>query len=126
MMEREKPMRPMNTIALDWACRSFGSDHVYNFPVRALRCAEEAVELAQAYNISKEKMLELVEIVYSRPPGKPEQELGGVALTATVLAAAHGHDLESFLEVELRRVLAKPSEHFAKRNQDKIDMGLTA
>jgi hypothetical protein len=47
-------------------------------------------------------------------------------MTATVLAAAHGHDLEAFFEVELRRVLAKPSEHFTKRNQDKIDLGLTA
>jgi NTP pyrophosphatase (non-canonical NTP hydrolase) len=119
-------MKPTTTIALDWACRSFGNDHVYNFPVRALRCAEEAVELAQAYKIPKDKMLELVEIVYSRPPGEPEQELGGVAMTATVLAAAHGHDLEAFFEVELRRVLAKPSEHFTKRNQDKIDLGLTA
>lgn len=119
-------MKPTTTIALDWACRSFGNDHVYNFPVRALRCAEEAVELAQAYKVSKEKMLELVEIVYSRPPGEPEQELGGVAMTATVLAAAHGHDLDTFFEVELRRVLAKSTEHFAKRNQDKIDLGLTA
>jgi hypothetical protein len=41
-------MKPTTTIALDWACRSFGNDHVYNFPVRALRCAEEAVELARA------------------------------------------------------------------------------
>lgn len=119
-------MRPINAIALDWACRSFGIEHVYNFPVRALRCAEEAVELAQAYKIPKEKMLDLVEIVYSRPPGEPEQELGGVAMTATVLAAAHGHDLDAFFEVELRRVLAKSTEHFAKRNQDKIDLGLTA
>jgi len=119
-------MRTINTIALDWACRSFGNDHVYNFPVRALRCAEEAIELAQAYDLPKEKMLELVEVVYGRPPGDPKQELGGVAMTATVLAAAHGHDLEAFLEIELRRVLAKPPEHFAKRNQDKIDMGLTA
>lgn len=119
-------MKTINTIALDWACRSFGTDHVYNFPVRALRCAEEAVELAQAYKIPKEKMLDLVEIVYGRPAGEPEQELGGVAMTATVLAAAHGRDLEAFLEIELRRVLAKSSDHFARRNQDKIDLGLTA
>lgn len=119
-------MKPTTQIALDWACRSFGTDHVYNFPIRALRCAEEAVELAQAYRIPKEKMLDLVEIVYSRPPGDPDQELGGVAMTAEVLAAALGHDLNAFFEVELRRVLAKPSDHFAKRNQEKIDLGLKA
>ena len=119
-------MKPTTQIALDWACRSFGGDHVYNLPIRALRCAEEAVELAQAYNIPKEKMLDLVEIVYGRPPGKRDQELGGVAMTATVLAAACGFDLDTFFEIELRRVLAKPAEHFAQRNQDKIDLGLTA
>jgi NTP pyrophosphatase (non-canonical NTP hydrolase) len=119
-------MKPTTQIALDWACRSFGTEHVYNFPIRALRVAEEAVELAQAYRIPKEKMLDLVEIVYSRPPGEPDQELGGVAMTAEVLAAAHGHDLNAYFEIELRRVLAKSTEHFARRNQDKIDIGLTA
>lgn len=119
-------MKPTTTIALEWAVRSFGQDHVYNFPIRALRLVEEAVELAQAHGLPKEKVLELVEIVYSRPAGDPDQELGGVAMTATVLAAAHGHDLDAFFEVELRRVLAKPSKHFAQRNQDKIKLGLTA
>lgn len=113
-------------IALDWAIRSFGDEHVYNLPIRALRCAEEAIELAQAYEIPKQKMHELVEIVYGRPVGLPQQELGGVAMTATVLAAAQGSGLDWFFERELRRVLAKPAEHFAKRNQDKIDLGLTA
>lgn len=119
-------MRPTTQIALDWATRSFGREHVYNFSIRALRLAEEAVELAQAYGIPREKMLELVGIVYGRPAGAPEQELGGVMMTATVLAAAHGHDPDAFFQIELRRVLAKSTEHFAKRNQDKLDLGLTA
>lgn len=119
-------MKATTKIAVDWACRSFGADHVYNFPIRALRLTEEAVELAQAYGLPKEKVLDLVEIVYGRPPGKPEQELGGVMMTATVLAGAHGHDPDRYFEIELRRVLAKSSDHFAKRNQDKIDLGLTA
>jgi hypothetical protein len=120
-------MKPVNQIALDWACRSFGADHVYNLPIRALRLAEEAVELAQAHRVPKEKLLDLVEIVYARPQGDPYQELGGVAMTATILAAAQqGHDLEDFLLAELLRVLAKPTQQFAKRNQDKIDLGLTA
>ena len=119
-------MKPTTQIALDWATRSFGREHVYNFSVRALRLAEEAVELAQAYDIPKDKMIDLVNIVYARPNGNPEQEIGGVMMTVTVLAAAHGHDPEAFFDIELRRVLAKPSEHFAKRNQDKLDLGLTA
>jgi hypothetical protein len=118
-------LKSTTKIALDWAIRCFGHDHVFDHKVRSLRCAEEAIELAQAYGISMEKMMNLVRVVYGRPDGIPYQELGGVALTATVLAAALGWDLDHFLEAELLRVLAKPVEHFAKRNQDKIDLGLT-
>jgi NTP pyrophosphatase (non-canonical NTP hydrolase) len=119
----------MNTatkVAMDWATRCFGNNHFVNRPLLALRLAEEVVELAQAFLIPKEKMIELVEIVYGRPPGDPRQELGDVALSVSVLAASYGKDIESFLEDELRRVLCKQSGHFTKRNQEKIDLGLTA
>lgn len=119
-------MKTTTKIALQWAERCFGHEHVYNFAIRALRLAEEAVELAQAYNVPKQKMQELVETVYSRPAGNPEQELGGVMMTATVLAGAHGFDPDTFFEEELLRVLRKSEAHFAKRNQDKIELGLTA
>ena len=117
-------MRPLTKIALDWAIRSFGEDHVTNLPIRALRLAEEAVELAQALDVPKEKLLELIEIVYSRPKGNLDQEMGGVMMTATVLSAVRGRDPDYFFACELMRVLAKPTEHFAKRNQEKLDLGL--
>lgn len=118
-------MKIYTRIAVEWATRCFGREHVYHAPIRALRLAEEAVEVAQAYQIPKEKMLDLVEIVYSRPRGSPDQELGGVALTASVLGAiTMGRDLDDFLAVELLRVLDKPADHFARRNQEKLDLGL--
>lgn len=119
-------MKPTTDIALDWAVRCFGSEHVYNKPIRSLRIAEEAIELAQAFDIPKDKVLGLVEMVYSRPKGHPQQEIGGVMMTTTVLCAAMGMDADDAFQVELRRVLAKPADHFAKRNQDKIDLGMTA
>lgn len=119
-------MKPTAQIALDWARRSFGAEHVSNIPVRCLRLAEEAVELAQAAGIPKDKMYDLIDIVYSRPRGELTQELGGVMMTAVVLSAAMGLDADHFFEIELRRVLAKPAEHFAERNQEKIDLGMDA
>lgn len=119
-------MKTLTRIAYEWAIRSFGSEHVHNFPIRSLRLAEEAIELAQAFDVPKDKLHELIEMVYARPKGQFEQEIGGVMMTATVLAAATGFDPDSFFEEELRRVLRKPSEHFAKRNQEKIDLGMTA
>lgn len=119
-------MKPTAQIALDWARRSFGAEHVNNIPIRSLRLAEEAVELAQAAGIPKDKMYDLVDIVYSRPKGELTQELGGVMMTAVVLSAVMGLDADHFFETELRRVLAKPPEHFAARNQEKLDLGLQA
>lgn len=119
-------MKISTAIALDWAIRCFGRDHVFNRPMRALRLAEEAIELAQAFGVSKHTILTLVDVVYGRPPGNPEQEIGGVAMTAEVMAATFDADLDSFFNAELRRVLQKSREHFAQRNQDKVDLGLTA
>lgn len=119
-------MKPLHMLALDWALRSFGRAHVTNLPIRSLRLAEEAVELAQAYGVPKEKMLDLVGIVYDRPRGEPLQEIGGVMMTIVVLCAASGIDPDEAFFTELRRVLEKPTGHFAQRNKDKIDLGLTA
>lgn len=119
-------MRPTVRLALDWALRCFGREHVENLPVRALRVAEEAVELAQACGIPKEKMLDLVEIVYARPRGQFTQEVGGVLMTINILAASIGLDPDDAFLTELRRVLEKSPEHFSARNKEKIDMGLTA
>ena len=119
-------MRPTIRIALDWALRSFGREHVENLPIRSLRVAEESVELSQACGVPKEKMLDLVEIVYSRPRGQFAQEVGGVLMTINILCASIGLDPDDAFLTELRRVLEKSPEHFAARNKEKIDAGLTA
>lgn len=119
-------MKPLHQLALDWATRSFGRDHVTNLPIRSLRLAEEATELAQAYGVPREKMLDLVNIVYDRPRGDPVQEIGGVMMTVVVLCAANGIDPDDAFITELRRVLEKPAAHFAQRNLDKVQLGLTA
>lgn len=119
-------MKPTTAIALDWAVRSFGVEHVNNLPVRSLRLAEEAVELTQAFGVPKDKMIDLINIVYDRPRGEPVQEIGGVMMTVTILCAAFGIDPDEAFQKELRRVLEKPAAHFAQRNQEKIALGLKA
>lgn len=117
--------RALTNIIVDWGERAFGREHMRDPRVRALRLAEEVVELAQALNVPRAQMVKLVEVVYSRPAGQPYQELGGVQVCLAVLAAAIGADPDAALEAEVRRVLAKPPDHFASRNQQKIDAGLT-
>lgn len=115
-------MKLLTRIAVEWATRCFGMEHVQNYPLRSLRLAEEAIELTQAFGVPKAKMHELIELVYARPPGEPTQKLGGVALTLTVLCGLMARDPDDFFGIELRRVLSKPAEHFAKRNQEKPDV----
>lgn len=112
-------------IVTDWGIRAFGRDHMINAQVRALRLVEEAAELAQALDVPQAQLEKLINLVYARPKGDYRQELGGVLVCLAVLCEAMGDDPDAAFEAEVRRVLAKPPEHFAKRNQEKLDLGLT-
>lgn len=119
-------MSALSRIARDWSIRCFGRDHFLNRPLRALRTLEESAELAQALDVPVATALQCIRTVYSRPKGDADQELGGTLMTAVILSESMGRDPDEILEREIRRVLAKSPEHFAKRNQDKIDLGLDA
>lgn len=118
-------MKHLQMLAYSWAVRAFGARHVNTSSVRALRLVEEAIELAQAEHVSKEMIDRCTEVVYSRPAGHHHQELGGVIMTAAIYAEQKGYKLEDVLTAELNRVLSKPLEHFAHRNDEKLQLGLT-
>lgn len=119
-------MNQLVRLAYDWAVRSFGTHNTNHLPMRALRLAEEAIELAQAHGLPKEKMQHLVDVVYSRPIGNPYKELGGVLMCVNVMSAAQKLDPEGIFADELNRCLSKTPEFFFARNRDKIEMGLDA
>lgn len=118
--------RLMTRIATDWARRCFGDAHVDNHKVRGIRALEEMIELNQALGVPVELARKTLETVYSRPVGDIEQEIGGVMLTLAVLCDTMDRDPEHMFEQELLRVLKKSPEHFAKRNNEKISLGLTS
>lgn len=111
-------------VAYDWGVRAFGHEHMTNSPLRALRLVEEVIELAQAAAVPRDKLLELINIVYSRPVGSLYQEIGGTMVTLLVFCKLHGINPQDALRTEIRRVLSHPAEHFAKRNQEKLELGL--
>jgi len=117
-------IRVLTAISVDWGRRCFGLEHMSNRPLRGLRFAEEAIELAQACGVPEEKMLRLVKQVYLKPPGELLQEVGGSMVTLSVLCDTLGIDLEEAFQIEVRRCLAKDPAHFGKRNQHKLDAGL--
>ena len=46
----------------------------------------------------------MVDYVYDRPMGEPEQEVGGVMVTLAALCSADGIDMEAAGEKEISRV----------------------
>ena len=116
-------MDVMTRLAYNWGERCFGFDHMKNLRVRSLRCAEEAIELAQCLEVDRVQMHKLVDMVYDRPSGEVFQELGGVLLTTSVLCHRLGKSVEEVFFIELTRCLGKAPEDFARRNQEKIKMG---
>jgi hypothetical protein len=115
----------LSRICWDWGVRCFGYEHMENRQVRALRAAEEMIELNQCLFVDKEKLHLLIDTVYDRPFGNPVQELGGIMVTTLVLTRTLGCDLSDCTELEIHRCLSKTPEHFAKRNQEKNELGLT-
>src|SRR4051812_24438197 len=109
----------MQTVVHQWAIRCFGRRHVEDHKVRALRTAEEVVELCQCLDVAKDTLHLLIDSVYSRPTGSLAQEIGGVMLTLGVLAEEYNYNIEECMENEMHRVLGKTPEHFEKRNQEK-------
>jgi hypothetical protein len=70
---------------------------------RAHRFLEEALELAQANGCSREDALALVEYVFGRPVGRPDQEVGGVMVTLAGLCSASEINMDDAGERELER-----------------------
>jgi hypothetical protein len=70
---------------------------------RTHRFLEEALELAQANGCSQADALALVEYVFGRPPGKPDQEVGGVMVTLASLCSASGINMDEAGSRELER-----------------------
>jgi hypothetical protein len=105
-----------------WATRVFGIDHLQDPVVRGKRLVEESIEFAQSVGVHEDDILLIVGHVYSRPPGEPFQELGGVSLTFLAACTAMAVDANHATHAELERVEAKGDAHFQKRNAEKKEL----
>lgn len=96
-------MNDLQMRVLTWAKGIFG-DLAVNKQERALRLLEEATELAQALEVPQTQALRMVDEVYQRKVGRAEDEMSGVALTASACAGVLGLDLIEIAEAELQRI----------------------
>ncbi len=67
--------------AWNWVIECFGRDLANDRAERNRRFLEETVELVQSLGCDKTTILQIVEYVYARDTGIPEQEVGGVMVT---------------------------------------------
>ncbi|WP_263418702.1 hypothetical protein [Terriglobus albidus] len=109
-----------------WCRNAFGVEAATHLPQRGIRLLEESCEAAQAAGVDIFMAHRLVDYVWSRPVGELSQELGGVGVTLLAIAAAAGMSADDCEAREVSRVLAKPLEHFAKRNAEKNAAGFNA
>lgn len=98
-----------------WLYACFGSAITYDQVERCDRFIEEAIELVQASGLGKDRVLALVDYVYSRPPGEKHQEVGGVMTTLAAYCIAHGIAMDEAAEAELSRIWGKVEEIRAKQ-----------
>lgn len=110
----------------DWARRAFGEARAASVPHRALRLLEEACEVYQAAGAGQPQAHQLLDFVFSRPPGIVDQELGGVGVCLLALAQAVGVSADAVEAREVERVLHRPIDGFQRRDQDKVDAGFSA
>ena len=106
-----------------WIERTFGPQSM-DKRERAERFLEEAIELAQACDITSERAFEIMAHVFAKPPGRPVQEIGNVSLTLLALGARLCTNVDDAERHELERVEALPREHWTARHDRKVDTGL--
>lgn len=88
----------------NWVRELFGDEAAKNVPERALRTAEEALELAQACRVPVETIHQLVDYVYSRPVGNAPQEIAGSMVCLYAMGAALEVDVDAEFEKEYARI----------------------
>ena len=87
-----------------WVDACFGPELANDLPERNHRFLEEALELVQSLGCTRDEVLALVEYVYGRAAGEPQQEVGGVMVTLATLCTASGMDMQREAETELHRI----------------------
>jgi hypothetical protein len=108
---------------VEWAGRTFGSPAL-DIRERVARLLEEAIKLAQAEGLPIDTARRLVEHVYTKPPGQPQQEVGGIGVCLLAYCGVVKVSTEDAERLEAERVFAIPAEHFRGRQNAKADAGV--
>jgi hypothetical protein len=104
LVRAETLRRTFQSRVVPWMLLCFGPVIPMNKTERNHRFFEEATELVQSLDMSREDAHRLVDYVYGRPIGEPAQEVGGVMVTLAALCHANDLDMAEAGETELARI----------------------
>ena len=118
----QESKRPFQERCMAWVKACFGEAKAADMEHRNKRFLEEALELVQSTNMSKETAHQLVEYVFGRVKGETYQEVGGVMTTLAAYCGANGLDMQECAEKELKRIWNKVDKIRAKElNKPKFE-----
>lgn len=109
----------------EWCIECFGEEIANDPHERCARLLEEVCELVQSIGLDQSHAMNVLLDAFSRPRGKPTQEVGGVMVTLAALCAATTMDMERCAFDELRRI-TRPDVivHIRAKNAAKQARGL--
>ena len=109
---------------LRWACDVFGAACATNRAERIQRFVEEALELAQALDMSRAEAHALVDFVYDRAKGEVHQEVGGVSISLLALCEHLGLSANAEELREYQRILTLDRDKLRAKQMSKQACGV--
>ncbi len=107
-----------------WVSERFGPPVFEDTHERVMRILEEAIELAQTEDVSRDMAHKLVDYVFNKPVGESKQETAGVLITLLAYTAAKGIDLKAVTTDELARIHEIEPSVVQKKQRDKALAGI--
>lgn len=95
------------TAVFDWCMECFGKTITHDVIERNHRFLEEALELVQTLDCTRDEAHALVDYVFDREKGNSGQEAGGVLITLAALCNANEIEMSDEAEKELKRIWNK-------------------
>lgn len=103
-----------------WMMKIFGIDIRNNKKERVHRFLEEAMELAQSLDYTKEEAQTMLDYVWNRPPGDPVQEVGGTMHCLAALCNTTGISIADASE-QVIEYCEEHGERIAEKHRNKPD-----
>ena len=112
-------------VVKQWVRTRFNDKIMDSIDERVRRVAEEAIELMQAESrdkaLAREEAHKLVDRVFDNPPGKPEQESGGVIVTMLAYCAARNLRFDKLAGIEITRIMESEPQTSGYKHNLKVD-----